>query len=139
MSFTFLHLLLPSKFPFLCGSSIIVVYYCSSDALYSAFLTFHHTTGYTRDIAVGIATSYGLDGRGVGVRVPVGSIIFCSQRRPDRLWGIARLLYNGNRGLFPRGYSGRGVKLTAHLQLVPRSRKCGSIHPLPHTSSQRGA
>jgi hypothetical protein len=27
------------------------------------------------------------------------------------------------------------VKLTTHLQLVPRSRKCGSIHPLPHTSS----
>jgi hypothetical protein len=25
--------------------------------------------------------------------------------------------------------------LTTHLQLVPTSRKCGSIHPLPHTSS----
>jgi hypothetical protein len=25
------------------------------------------------------------------------------------------------------------VKLTTHLQLVPRSRKYGSIHPLPHT------
>jgi hypothetical protein len=23
------------------------------------------------------------------------------------------------------------LKLTTHLQLVPRSRKCGSIHPLP--------
>jgi hypothetical protein len=29
-----------------------------------------------RNSAVGIATGYGLDGRGVGVRVPVGSIIF---------------------------------------------------------------
>jgi hypothetical protein len=29
------------------------------------------------------------------------------------------------------------VKLTTHLQLVPRSRKCGSIHPLPYTSSWR--
>jgi hypothetical protein len=38
-----------------------------------------------------------------------------------------------------RGYSGRGVKLTTHLQLVPRSRKCGSIHPLPHTPSWRSA
>jgi hypothetical protein len=27
------------------------------------------------------------------------------------------------------------VKLTSHLQLVPRSRKRGSIHPLPHTHS----
>jgi hypothetical protein len=34
---------------------------------------------------VGIATSYGLDHRGVGVRVPVGSRIFSSQNRPDRL------------------------------------------------------
>jgi hypothetical protein len=27
------------------------------------------------------------------------------------------------------------VKLTTHHQLVPRSRKRGTIHPLPHTSS----
>jgi hypothetical protein len=32
----------------------------------------------------------------------------------------------------------RGVKLTTHLQLVPRSSKRGHIHPLPHTSSWRG-
>jgi hypothetical protein len=31
------------------------------------------------------------------------------------------------------------VKLTAHLQLVSRSRKCGSIHPLLHTLSWRSA
>jgi hypothetical protein len=29
-------------------------------------------------------------------------------------------VYLEYRGLFPRGYSGRGVKLTAHPQLVPR-------------------
>jgi hypothetical protein len=39
----------------------------------------------SRDIVVGIATSYGLYGRGVGVRVPVGSKIFSSPNRPDRL------------------------------------------------------
>jgi hypothetical protein len=33
----------------------------------------------------------------------------------------------------------RGVKLITHLPLVPRSRKCGSIHPLPHTPSWRSA
>jgi hypothetical protein len=38
-----------------------------------------------RDSAVGIASGYGLDNRGVGVRVPVGSRIFSSPRRPDRL------------------------------------------------------
>jgi hypothetical protein len=33
----------------------------------------------------------------------------------------------------------RGAKLTTHLQLVPRLRKCGSIHPRPHTPSRRSA
>jgi hypothetical protein len=37
--------------------------------------------------------------------------------------------------LFPCWCSGWGLKLTTHLQLVLRSRKLGSIHPLPHTSS----
>jgi hypothetical protein len=37
----------------------------------------------SRDSSVGIATGYGLDDRGVGVRVPVGSKIFTSPYRPD--------------------------------------------------------
>jgi hypothetical protein len=41
----------------------------------------------SRDSAVGIATAYGLDDRGVGVRIPVRSRNFCSLRRQDRLWG----------------------------------------------------
>jgi hypothetical protein len=40
-----------------------------------------------RDSVVSIATSYGLDERGVGIRVPVRSRILSSPRRPDRLWG----------------------------------------------------
>jgi hypothetical protein len=35
---------------------------------------------------VGIATGYGLDDRGVGFRVQVGSRIFSSPRRLDRHW-----------------------------------------------------
>jgi hypothetical protein len=34
------------------------------------------------DSVVGIATGYGLDDRGVGVRVPVGSRIFSTSSRP---------------------------------------------------------
>jgi hypothetical protein len=85
---------------------------------------------WSRDSSVGIATDYGLEGRGVGVRVPVVAKIFSSRCRLNRFWGPPCLLSNGYRGLFPRG-----VKLTTHLQLVPKSIICGSIHPLPHTSS----
>jgi hypothetical protein len=52
---------------------------------------------------VGIVTGYGLDNRGFGVRVPVGSTIFSSPRRPERLWGPPSLLSNSYRVLFPRG------------------------------------
>jgi hypothetical protein len=55
------------------------------------------------DSAVGIATGYGLEGRGVGVRVPVVSRIVSSPRRPDRLWGAPNLLSNRYLVLFTRG------------------------------------
>jgi hypothetical protein len=53
----------------------------------------------SRDSVVGIATSYGLDYRGVGVRVPVLSRIFYSPRRPDRLGGPPNLLGALSQGL----------------------------------------
>jgi hypothetical protein len=37
----------------------------------------------SQESAVGIATGYGLDDRGVGVRVPVGARIFSFPSRPD--------------------------------------------------------
>jgi hypothetical protein len=55
-----------------------------------------------RDSVVGIATTYGLDDREVGIRIPVGSRIFSSPRRPGRLWSPSSLLSNEYRGLFPR-------------------------------------
>jgi hypothetical protein len=55
------------------------------------------------DSSVGIATGYGLDDKGVGVRVPVGARIFNSPCRPDRLWGPASLLSNGYGGALSLG------------------------------------
>jgi hypothetical protein len=46
------------------------------------------------DSAVGTVTGFGLDDRGVGVRVPVGSRIFTSPSRPDRLWDPPNVLFN---------------------------------------------
>jgi hypothetical protein len=57
----------------------------------------------SRGSVVGTATGYGLDDWGIGVRVPVGSRISSSPRRPDRLWRPPNLLSNVSRRLFPRG------------------------------------
>jgi hypothetical protein len=60
-------------------------------------------TMWSRDSAVGIATDYGLDDWGVGNGVPVGSRIFSSANRPERLWGPPNHLSNGYRGSFAGG------------------------------------
>jgi hypothetical protein len=75
------------------------------DFEYYTFFKFLGTTGlyWSRDSSVGITTGYGLDDRGVGVRVPVGSRIFSYPCRPDRLWPPPNLLSNGYRRLFPLG------------------------------------
>jgi hypothetical protein len=52
---------------------------------------------------VRIATGYGLDNWGIGVRIPVGSRIFSSPRHPDRLWNLPNLPSNGYWGCFPGG------------------------------------
>jgi hypothetical protein len=57
----------------------------------------------SRDSVVSIATGYWLGDRGVGVWVPVGSEIFFSPYRPDRLWGPSNLLSNGYWRFFPWG------------------------------------
>jgi len=61
-----------------------------------------------------------------------------SPPRSDRLWGPISLLYNGYRGLLPRGQSNQGVNLTTHLHIVSRSIMCGAVSPLPNMPSWRG-
>jgi hypothetical protein len=57
----------------------------------------------SRDSAVGIATSYGMVDREVGVQVPVGSRIFSYPRRPGRPWAHPISYPIGTRGPFSGG------------------------------------
>jgi hypothetical protein len=87
LSFEYFHRIV--NFPL--THTVIVTLNCN----YSVNLINFHRS---RSSVVGIATGYGLDDRGVGVRVPVGSRIFSSPNRPDRLSGLPNLLSNGYRG-----------------------------------------
>jgi hypothetical protein len=65
----------------------------------------------SRDSSVGIALGYGLDDRGSRVRFPAEAGNFSLHHR----------IQNGS-GAHPASYlMGRGVKLSTHLHLVPRS------------------
>jgi hypothetical protein len=48
----------------------------------NVFISSYYVEYRSSDSAVGIATNYGLDDRGVGIRVPVGSRIFSTSSRP---------------------------------------------------------
>jgi hypothetical protein len=75
----------------------------------SGFIRLHMSPGSS----VSIVSDYGLDNRAIGVRSPAGAKDFsCSLC----VWGPLSLLYNGYRRSFPRG-----VTLTTHPHLVPRS------------------
>jgi hypothetical protein len=80
---------------------------CSETAI-----TFHYTTKlnipedtnlHIRQHSVGVAAGYELDDRGFRIRVPIGSRIFSSPRRPHLLWGPPSLLFSGYRSSFPEG------------------------------------
>ena len=61
-----------------------------------------------------------------------GKKFFASLKRSGRLWHPPPTrLFHRYREVFPGGKSGRGVKLTTHLHLLPRLRMSGVIYPLP--------
>jgi hypothetical protein len=67
---------------------------------------------------VRIATSYGLDDRGVGIPSPgsVKNFLFSSSSRPAL--GSTQPPIQWVPGALSRGWNGRGVKLTTHVHLV---------------------
>jgi hypothetical protein len=72
----------------------------------------------SRNSSVGIGTSYGLDGR---VSIAGRSKwYFSTPQRPRP--ALRPTQPPASCGLYPWGYSGRDVKMTAHLHLVPRPR-----------------
>jgi hypothetical protein len=93
----------------------------------------------SRDSAVGIATGYGLDDRQVTLPSPCKVKNFrlsMSSRPAPRVHPTSYPMGTGDS--FP-GVKRPGRDAGHHLYLVPRSRKSGSIHPLPHTSLWRNA
>jgi hypothetical protein len=77
--------------------------YVQSRHVYDIESIMGYKTTYIYICTVGIATGYGLNVRGVGVRVPVWSRMFSSPRRPYRLWGPPNLLSNVYRGVKQQG------------------------------------
>jgi hypothetical protein len=65
--------------------------------------------------SVGIAIRYGLDGQ--GSITGRDRAFFCTPQRPNWFWGPPSILHNGC-----RSYRSRGVELTTHLHLFPKSR-----------------
>jgi hypothetical protein len=70
-----------------------------------------------------IATAYGLDDRGLGVRATVGSRILISPYRPH-----AASYPMGTGGSFLAGKAAGGMKLTTHLQLIPSNQENAALY-----------
>jgi hypothetical protein len=106
----YINLLRNSVFKGLVGSSCIVSWsprLRKPTVLTEILHNFPHP-----DNAVSIATGYGLDSRGVGVRVQVGARNFSSPCRPNLLWSPP----SGYRGPFPRVEVDRSTPASAEVK-----------------------
>jgi hypothetical protein len=65
--------------------------HCCKNAKSYTYHGVHHLF-WSWNSAVDIETDYGLDSRGVGVRILVGTRVFSSSRSPDWFWGPPSLL-----------------------------------------------
>jgi hypothetical protein len=97
----------------------------------TVFLCWNHT----ENSVVVIATGYGLDGCGVWFRVPLGSRIFSSPRRPKWLWGPPNRLSNGYWGFSP-GVKRTGREADHSAPASAEVKKMWIYIFTPHTPSQ---
>jgi hypothetical protein len=94
----------------------------------------------SRDSSVGIALGCRLDNWDSRVRFQVGAGNFSLHHRVQNGSGAHPAAYlMGTRGSFLGGKARRSVKLTTHLQLVPRSKNKRSYTSTPNTPSWRCA
>jgi hypothetical protein len=84
----------------------------------------------SHDSSVGIATGYGLVDRDSGVLFPSGAGNLSLLHSVQTGSGFHPASYPEDTGGFFPGLKRPGMKLTAHLHLVPRSRKRGAVPPL---------
>jgi hypothetical protein len=111
----------PTAFPWLSRN-------CSWPSVHGAHADEVFTAPYSSN---GSVSQDGAVGIGFGV-VPVGArFVSCLCHLPDRPWDPPILIFNGYHGILFRGQGGWVLKLITYLQLGPRWRKHGSIHPLP--------
>jgi hypothetical protein len=75
--------------------------------------------------------------RNSGLIPDMGEKYFPSPKLPDQNCGLPRLLLSGYGGLFPRGKSGWGVKLTTYIHLMRGLRMSKTVFPLQHTPPLR--
>jgi hypothetical protein len=103
-------------------------YPSSFDSMNLCTVIWHYVISFEvgRDSSVSIVTRLWTRRGGVD-----DVIFFYSLPRSDRFWESPKPLYSGYRGALAPGSSGRGVKLTTHLHLIPRLRIRGDITPLP--------
>jgi hypothetical protein len=94
----------------------------------------------SRGSSVSIVSDYGLDDRAIEVRSPAGAKDFSSNLCVQTGSGAHPASCTiGTGGSLPGEKRGRGVTLTSHPHLVPRSGMSRSYTPAPHAPSWRVA
>jgi hypothetical protein len=92
----------------------------------------------SQDIAIGIATGYGLEDREFRVRVPIWSgIFFSTSSRP--VLGFTQPPIQWVAGALSSGINRPEREAVHSSSPSAKVKKCGFIHPLPRTPSYRSA